>query len=53
LTGLLNVHEIFNFTQDDLDGSDVFILDALYTVYVWIGDSSDEKEKKMAFEVEI
>lgn len=36
-SGRINVNEIFEFNQDDLNPSDVMILDAWDNVYIWIG----------------
>lgn len=45
-TSVLKAVEIHNFTQDDLDSTDVMILDAFHEVFVWIGRGSTEREKK-------
>lgn len=52
-SGQFKVEEIFNFGQDDLDQNDIFILDTYNEVYVWVGDKSNDIEKKMAFETAI
>lgn len=52
-SGQFVVEEIFNFSQDDLDQNDIFILDTYNEVYVWVGDKSNDTEKKMAFETAI
>ncbi|KAL9254368.1 Villin-2-like protein [Drosera capensis] len=49
--GKFQVEEIFNFTQDDLLTEDVLILDTHAEVFVWVGQSTDPKEKQSAFEV--
>jgi len=47
-TGKLVVEEVADFYQQDLDTDDVMILDALNTIYVWIGDGANKKEKEAA-----
>jgi villin 1/advillin len=49
-SGQFKIDEIFNFSQDDLDQSDIFWLDTYNELYVWVGDQSNDIEKKMAFE---
>uniref|UniRef100_A0A914RXL3 Gelsolin-like domain-containing protein n=1 Tax=Parascaris equorum TaxID=6256 RepID=A0A914RXL3_PAREQ len=46
--GHLVVEEIAKFAQEDLDGDDVMILDALNTIYVWVGMNANPNEKKHA-----
>ncbi|KAL3990318.1 Gelsolin-like protein 1 [Acanthocheilonema viteae] len=46
--GRLTIEEIYNYTQKDLDGDDVMILDAMNVIYVWIGAGANEEEKKLA-----
>lgn len=53
-TGVFRVTEITAFSQDDLMPDDVYMLDTFMgDMYVWIGKSSDEKEKKMSMETAI
>uniref|UniRef100_A0A0R3RZH7 Gelsolin-like domain-containing protein n=1 Tax=Elaeophora elaphi TaxID=1147741 RepID=A0A0R3RZH7_9BILA len=49
--GRLAIEEIYDYTQKDLDGDDVMIVDALKIIYVWIGRGANEQEKKLADEV--
>jgi len=48
-SGTFRVEEIFNYTQEDLDQNDIFYLDTYTELYVWVGDKSNDIEKKMAF----
>jgi len=50
-TGQFSVEEIFNYSQDDLDNNDVFLLDVWSEVYAWIGSGANEAEKKKAMSV--
>jgi hypothetical protein len=43
------VQEIYNYTQDDMLNDDIMILDAYSTIYVWIGNRSNEFEKRGAY----
>ncbi|EPB66354.1 gelsolin repeat protein [Ancylostoma ceylanicum] len=47
-SGKLVVEEIANFNQESLDGDDVMILDALNSIYVWVGAGANPKEKEGA-----
>lgn len=47
--GCLRVQEISNFSQEDLNEDDVMVLDSGDEVYIWVGQGSDEQEKKRAF----
>ena len=38
-----------NFSQDDLINDDIMILDAYSTIYVWIGNHSNDFEKRGAY----
>jgi Gelsolin repeat len=48
---ILQVTEVFNFSQDDLLTEDMLILDSHAEVFVWIGQLVDPKEKQKAFDV--
>jgi hypothetical protein len=50
-TGQVVVEEIFDFCQDDLDNSDVFLLDVWSEVYVWLGKNANPDEKKQGMTV--
>jgi len=47
-TGTVKVEPIAPFGQEDLEDEDVYILDVFTTVFVWIGASANETEKKAA-----
>lgn len=49
-TGVFDVEEVCNFTQDDLLEDDVFLLDCYTTVFIWVGTGSNDTEKRMALE---
>lgn len=49
-SGAFKIEELFNFSQEDLDINDVFLLDTYNELYLWIGDKSNAVEKKMAFD---
>ncbi|XP_016494290.1 villin-2 [Nicotiana tabacum] len=49
--GKFEIEEIYNFSQDDLLTEDVLLLDTHAEVFVWVGQSSDPKEKQSSFEV--
>lgn len=46
--GYFDAHEIFNFSQDDLNVDDVFLLDTYTSLYLWIGTGANEAEKREA-----
>lgn len=47
--GILNLILFLNHTNfEDLDGDDVMILDALNTIYVWIGNGANNEERDSA-----
>ncbi|XP_068226728.1 gelsolin, cytoplasmic isoform X2 [Palaemon carinicauda] len=47
--GCLRVHEVSNFSQEDLNEDDVMVLDSGDEVYIWVGQGSDDQEKEKAF----
>lgn len=47
-TGRFIVTEITDFNQDDLDPSDVMLLDTWDQIFLWIGSEANEVEKKEA-----
>jgi len=49
-SGVFEITELEYITQDDLDASDIFMLDCHFKCYVWVGPESNEFERKMAFE---
>jgi len=48
---ILQVEEVYNFSQDDLLTEDILVLDTHAEVFVWIGQCVDPKEKQNAFEI--
>ncbi|NXO33220.1 VILI protein, partial [Locustella ochotensis] len=47
-TGTFLATEIIDFTQDDLDENDVYLLDTWDQVFFWIGKGTNESEKEAA-----
>ncbi|NXD27334.1 VILI protein, partial [Spelaeornis formosus] len=47
-TGTFLATEIIDFTQDDLEESDVYLLDTWDQVFFWIGKNANESEKEAA-----
>ncbi|NWY31271.1 VILI protein, partial [Pheucticus melanocephalus] len=47
-TGTFLATEIIDFTQDDLEESDVYLLDTWDQVFLWIGKGANEAEKEAA-----
>ncbi|NXB54958.1 VILI protein, partial [Leucopsar rothschildi] len=47
-TGTFLATEIMDFTQDDLEESDVYLLDTWDQVFFWIGKDANESEKEAA-----
>ncbi|XKL63528.1 hypothetical protein PGB90_005892 [Kerria lacca] len=49
--GTFKIEEVTNFCQMDLVSEDVMLLDATYTLYVWIGEQSNKEEKRRAYDL--
>uniref|UniRef100_A0A0N4Z5U2 Gelsolin-like domain-containing protein n=1 Tax=Parastrongyloides trichosuri TaxID=131310 RepID=A0A0N4Z5U2_PARTI len=47
-SGRLIIEEIKNFTQEDLDGDDVMILDGGNQIFVWVGAGANKEERETA-----
>ncbi|XP_014743582.1 PREDICTED: villin-1 [Sturnus vulgaris] len=47
-TGTFLATEIIDFTQDDLEESDVYLLDTWDQIFFWIGKDANESEKEAA-----
>ncbi|XP_068051650.1 villin-1 [Anomalospiza imberbis] len=47
-TGTFLATEIIDFTQDDLEESDVYLLDTWEQVFLWLGKGANESEKEAA-----
>ncbi|XP_068123506.1 advillin [Hyperolius riggenbachi] len=47
-TGRFIVTEVTDYTQDDLDPTDVMLLDTWDQIFLWIGSEANEVEKKEA-----
>ena len=52
-TGRFEVEEIFNFTQEDMDDDDVMLLDTYDSIFLWIGQKSNSKEKQEAMKTAV
>ena len=48
VSGTFFVEEIYNFTQEDMLNEDIMLLDAYSTIFMWIGNRSNDWEKKGA-----
>ena len=49
--GEMEISEISPFTQDDLNNSEVMILDCGTSVYVWMGAESNQAEQKASLDI--
>jgi len=47
-TGAIKIEPIINFSQEDLEEEDVYLLDVYTTLFLWIGSQANESEKKAA-----
>ncbi|KAK9840284.1 hypothetical protein WJX74_006866 [Apatococcus lobatus] len=43
-----SLEDLPDYTQEDLDDDEIFLLDAFYTVFVWAGRDSDPAKQKAA-----
>jgi len=50
-TGTPVIEPVLDYSQEDLDYNDVFILDTFTTIWVWVGEYANEAEKKVALEM--
>eukprot|EP01126_Amoeba_proteus_P067464 TRINITY_DN9974_c0_g1_i1.p1 TRINITY_DN9974_c0_g1~~TRINITY_DN9974_c0_g1_i1.p1 ORF type:complete len:347 (-),score=91.63 TRINITY_DN9974_c0_g1_i1:106-1146(-) len=50
-SGSFQIEELQNFTQEDLMMDDIYLLDTVKTVFVWIGPQSNEEEKEGSFKM--
>ena len=49
-SGAIKIERVFDFTQEDLDDEDVFILDVYTAIFLWVGEHANESEKAAAVE---
>ncbi|GAM27463.1 hypothetical protein SAMD00019534_106390 [Acytostelium subglobosum LB1] len=52
-SGIFVVEEIHSFAQDDLLLEDVYIIDGIEHIWVWIGTGTTEVERKMSMELSL
>uniref|UniRef100_A0A7S4KLT6 HP domain-containing protein n=1 Tax=Guillardia theta TaxID=55529 RepID=A0A7S4KLT6_GUITH len=50
-SGVFEAEELLDFSQDDLQQDDVYILDVWREVFVWVGPDATELEKKSVMEL--
>ena len=48
-TGFTFMKEVIAFAQEDMLNDDVYVLDSFDKVYIWIGNKSNDFERKGAF----
>ena len=52
-TGRFEVEEIFNFTQEDMEDDDVMLLDTYDSIFLWVGQKANSKEKQEAMKTAV
>ena len=52
-TGAFTINEVVDYTQDDLDTNDVFILDAVIAIFVWVGKQVLDREIRWSMEASL
>jgi len=52
-TGIVKIEPVINFSQEDLEEEDVYILDVYTAIYIWLGTQANEKEKAAAAETAV
>lgn len=52
-SGEFRVDEVFDYAQEDLEPSNIYLLDAWAEVFVWIGSKSYEEDERMAMETAV
>lgn len=50
-SGVIQATEVFNFTQNNLLSDEVLVLDCHSDVYVWLGQSVNDKVKPKSLEI--
>jgi hypothetical protein len=48
---VFSANEIYEFYQEDMLSKDIFILDAYFELFVWVGSKSTEMKKRSALEI--
>lgn len=52
-SGEFRVEEVFDYAQDDLESSSIYLLDTWAELFVWIGSKSYEEDERMAMETAV